>query len=992
MGFDVSALEVLLETDFEKFKEKRFELMRHQIRGPRPPAPEGAARPFATAGTPEAESHPPVPPAAAPVPRPSGLHSRFMGSPLFAGPPPAGPAGPPQHERIHSEMRYPAARRRAPEKKVRTFSVETEPERDAGVIVVGETGPVQKGTRPPSLKMPLKKARKARPPEPKAREGSAGGEGPAEIAVEDAERADAEEEPEMAVEEEGPETREEPAHQPEEEESEVAVEEESEEPAPPEERAGGEGQGPEGEAGEGEVPEGGDEEEREPVSEGSEEREPEGEGERERVSEGEEEEEEKPGLVAFPSRVPMKVRAVEGRRQAPGEKIAGGGKRGRMEDGKRKGMEGDAEMDGGGEEEEAPAPTSPVLARKRPPGKAAVKVRKAAKKGTPRPSYGWAVIVVLLLVILAVAGWWFLANPMAGPTARASFPRTVAAGETVQFDGSNSSPGAGSIEKYEWKFGDGSSAAGKRTTHFFTAVGNFTVQLTVVNGDGASSAPYRSRILVTPLSFTVPPGHIGDRASYGVTGEGYVSNNDTDLYSYNLPGAEIHVTAVDLELSGELDQWVRDNVTAEDGFGAEHNALRTMSEEHLSLAGSNVTTNLGTYRVSSGSLNYTEYSFADPSTSAVFKVDSRASTSLTLQVGISGRNSIVSTDSLRSYPSVAAMPAQFHPELIYKGRSFDQAGGNQSGSYRSGNVTYSWTSGGIKNIDGFASLGLRITADQAFLDRLGLSEFYMELWVSGYCSLPTGSHVHVAGRSGEDSFHSDYYTVMSSFSAGTVDIVSIPQTFDPEPLSRDLFSDSFSDVPETGNGSTGLLFSPEEAQQAALTKDDTFSHFLSNYPQAYAVAAKYFEGLYGPGTATWNLTFGWPGASTAYYVNVTLTRDPLDKYNVHGDYLSKPPSVTTAEAALSDSGTLTLSSAEARLRDNDTETYQTFFSNGSVQWAAGVSMSLQADALYPNINIASMTASGERAGYAMLLQKDGYTSALSMDTGQFMYYYTHSAQ
>ena len=44
-----------------------------------------------------------------------------------------------------------------------------------------------------------------------------------------------------------------------------------------------------------------------------------------------------------------------------------------------------------------------------------------------------------------------------------------------------------------------------------------------------------------------------------------MSNNDTDLYSYNLPGAEIHVTAVDLELSGELDQWVRDNVTAEEG-------------------------------------------------------------------------------------------------------------------------------------------------------------------------------------------------------------------------------------------------------------------------------------------------------------------------------------------------------------------------------------------------------------------------------------------
>jgi hypothetical protein len=338
------------------------------------------------------------------------------------------------------------------------------------------------------------------------------------------------------------------------------------------------------------------------------------------------------------------------------------------------------------------------------------------------------------------------------------------------------------------------------------------------------------------------------------------------------------------------------------------------------------------------------------------------------------------------------MSRQFLPELIYKGRSFDQAGGNHSGSYRSGNVTYSWTSVGVQNLGGFASLGLRITADQAFLDHHGLSEFYMDLWVSGCCSLPTGTHVHVAGRSGDDSFFSDYDTVMTGFTAGTVDIIAIPQTFDPEPLTRDLFSDSFTDVPEPGNGSTGLLFSPEEAKEAANLRDGTFSAFLSGNPQAYAVAAKYFEGLYGPGTATWNLTFGWPGAPTAYYVNVTMTRDPLDKYSVHGDYLSKPPAVTTAESALSASGTLTLSSAEARLRQNDTETNQTFFANGSVQWAAGVSMSLQADALYPNINLASMYASGERAGYAMLLQKDGYTSALSMDTGQFMYYYTHSAQ
>jgi PKD repeat protein len=952
MGFDVSALEVLLETDFEKFKEKRFELMRQQIRGARPSGPETAAPPPSPAIPAGTERREPATPAAPALQRRPGLHTHFMRPPLLAGPTPAAPEKPALQERIQSEMRYPAARRRTPGKKVRTFSVEAEPEQKVGVIFVGGAGAAESRTGPPGAKRPPKKARTVLAQASKAREGDAGEEGQSEMAVDEAERAETEEEPEMAVEEEeAGMTGAEPAPEPEEDEPEMAVEEESEEPASPEEEAAGE-------------------EEEAPAEKGK----------------GEEEK----------GRAAKRVRG-EAREEAALERGRGGeGEEEAEEEEEEEAEQGPAPEEGregpeGGEEEEAPTARSRPPVRKRALKKVAVKGRVASGRPGPKRSYGWLAIAVVLVIILAFAGYWFVANPTAKPTARASFPRTAAAGETVQFDGGNSTAGSGRIVKYEWKFGDGAGAIGRTAAHFYTAASNYTVELTVVNADGARSAPSRSRILVTPLMLTVPPKHIGDRASYGVSGEGYVSNNDTYLYSFNLAGAEVHVIAVDLKVTGTLGQWVRDNVTAEDGFGASHDALRTRSEESLSLAGSNVTTNLGTYRVSYGSLNYTEDSCADPSTSSVFKVVSRADTSLTLQVGISGHNSIDSTDSLRSYPSLAAMSGQFLPENIYKGHRFDQAAGNQTGSYRSGNVTYSWTLNGIQNIGGYASLGLRITADQAFLDRYSLKEFYMDLWVSGCCSLPTGTHVHLAGKSGDNSFFSDYDTMMTSFRAGTDDIPTAPQTFDPNPLPRALFSPSFSDVPQPGGGNTSLRFSPGEAREAALSKDATFSSFISNNSQAYAVAGKYFEGLYGPGTATWNLTFGWPGASTAYFVNVTLTRDPLDKYSVRGAYLASPPQVTTAESSLSDSGMLTLSSAEGLLRDNDTDTNQTFFANGSVQWGAGVSLSLQADALYPNINLASMYGSGDRAGYAMLLQKDGYTSALSMDTGQFMYYYTHSA-
>ena len=78
------------------------------------------------------------------------------------------------------------------------------------------------------------------------------------------------------------------------------------------------------------------------------------------------------------------------------------------------------------------------------------------------------------------------------------------------------------------------------------------------------------------------------------------------------------------------------------------------------------------------------------------------------------------------------------------------------------------------------------------------------------------------------------------------------------------------------------------------------------------------------------------------------------------------------------------------MSDRDAETAQTFFQNGKIDWSGGVMLDLEADSPYPGIDIASMYASQERAGYALLLRKEGSTSAISMDTGQMLYFYTHS--
>ena len=62
-------------------------------------------------------------------------------------------------------------------------------------------------------------------------------------------------------------------------------------------------------------------------------------------------------------------------------------------------------------------------------------------------------------------------------------PDTLFANETVNFDATESydSVGPNAIVAYVWHFGDGSTGAGKQTSHRYLAPGNFTVVLTVVD-------------------------------------------------------------------------------------------------------------------------------------------------------------------------------------------------------------------------------------------------------------------------------------------------------------------------------------------------------------------------------------------------------------------------------------------------------------------------------------------------------------------------------
>jgi PKD repeat protein len=66
---------------------------------------------------------------------------------------------------------------------------------------------------------------------------------------------------------------------------------------------------------------------------------------------------------------------------------------------------------------------------------------------------------------------------------------TVETGETISFNGLNSSDSDGFINRYEWSFGDGSpNVTGSSVTHSYADDGTYTVELTVKDDNGATNS------------------------------------------------------------------------------------------------------------------------------------------------------------------------------------------------------------------------------------------------------------------------------------------------------------------------------------------------------------------------------------------------------------------------------------------------------------------------------------------------------------------------
>jgi PKD repeat protein len=153
---------------------------------------------------------------------------------------------------------------------------------------------------------------------------------------------------------------------------------------------------------------------------------------------------------------------------------------------------------------------------------------------------------------------------------------------SVEVDGSLSSDSDGTIDLFEWSFGDGAVATGQTATHTYALEGTYLITLTVTDNDGLTGVATQSVV-------ATEPGGEAPTASYTVTSSKLVVVVNASL-SYDVDGAIVSydwnfgdgAVATGLEASHAYatwgSWWINLTVTDDDGMIGWSSTLVTVSD------------------------------------------------------------------------------------------------------------------------------------------------------------------------------------------------------------------------------------------------------------------------------------------------------------------------------------------------------------------------------------------------------------------------------
>ncbi|WP_328287503.1 PKD domain-containing protein [Methanolobus vulcani] len=126
--------------------------------------------------------------------------------------------------------------------------------------------------------------------------------------------------------------------------------------------------------------------------------------------------------------------------------------------------------------------------------------------------------------------------PNEAPIAVMNIPGSTNVGEMVNFDASGSEDPDGGIMDYSWNFGDGSLGNGIIATYTYNIAGNYTVELTVTDYEGASNTTSASIAVIQPnrapvAAMDMPSSaYIGETVNFNASGS---TDPDGDILSFS---------------------------------------------------------------------------------------------------------------------------------------------------------------------------------------------------------------------------------------------------------------------------------------------------------------------------------------------------------------------------------------------------------------------------------------------------------------------------
>jgi PKD repeat protein len=121
------------------------------------------------------------------------------------------------------------------------------------------------------------------------------------------------------------------------------------------------------------------------------------------------------------------------------------------------------------------------------------------------------------------------------PVAKPGGPYNGNVGQTITFDGSQSTAPGGQTLTYAWNFGDNATGSGVSPTHAYSSAGTFTVSLTVTDTGGEANTAMTVAVVV-PLPVAKPGGPYNGNVGQTITFDGSQSTapgGQTLTYAWN---------------------------------------------------------------------------------------------------------------------------------------------------------------------------------------------------------------------------------------------------------------------------------------------------------------------------------------------------------------------------------------------------------------------------------------------------------------------------